>query len=88
MLCAAEGRGPYVLRNIGSQTVLYVKALQTGLPERLVVPRDFREKLLRSFHDDTGHFGEAKVTAAIEHHFWWPHMRSEIQAYIKKCDVC
>lgn len=57
------------------------------------VPRDpaTRQEILRVNHDDPwqgGHFGRTRTHTNIARHYWWPQMRSEIDAYVKTCDIC
>jgi hypothetical protein len=42
------------------------------------------------FHDSltAGHPGISKTIDLIEQHYWWPHMRDFIIAYVKGCTTC
>jgi hypothetical protein len=35
-----------------------------------------------------GHLGVAKTLTALRKDYWWPGMRSFIQAYVKGCPKC
>lgn len=57
------------------------------------VPRDpaTRQEILRVNHDDPwqgGHFGRTRTYTTIARHYWWPQMRSDINAYVASCDIC
>jgi hypothetical protein len=57
------------------------------------VPHDpaTRAEILWVNHDEQwqgGHFGEHRTYANIARHYWWPHMRRDIQEYVKSCEVC
>lgn len=55
-----------------------------------VVPKDRRERLIKTFHDDpaSGHVGVYKTLRRICQRFTWPKMAADIQRYIKSCKVC
>jgi transposase InsO family protein len=57
---------------------------------RWVVPTLLRNMLLHYFHDSmiSGHLGAYKTFRRIAANFWWPRMRIEVFAYVRKCDVC
>ena len=57
---------------------------------RWVVPVSLRQMLLKYFHDMalSGHLGAWKTFQRIATNFWWPKMRAEIFAYVRRCDLC
>jgi len=60
--------------------------------QALVVVEDssLRRGVTHLFHDSltTGHPGISKTIDLVEQHYWWPHMRDFITAYIKGCATC
>jgi hypothetical protein len=60
---------------------------------RLWVPeaeQGIKNEILQAYHDDpsAGHFGVNKTQELIARKFYWEHMRSEVQEYISKCQIC
>lgn len=55
---------------------------------QLVLPRQFREVVLRSLHDDLGHLGVEKTFELTRSRFFWPKMAGEIEQYVKNCGQC
>lgn len=57
---------------------------------KLVVPKYARKEMLFKHHDDplSGHPGVFKTYKRISEHFYWPKMRSDVAAYVRKCRVC
>lgn len=52
------------------------------------VPDSMEDNVIRSCHDEMGHFGVEKVTALIRKQYWFPSMKSKVESYIRKCLVC
>lgn len=55
---------------------------------QLVLPEVFRGAVLRSMHDDFGHFGVERTLDLIRTRFYWPKMAGNIEQYIKNCGEC
>ncbi|KAE8219483.1 hypothetical protein CF326_g8949, partial [Tilletia indica] len=55
---------------------------------RLCVPRSSLLPLLRSFHDEGGHFGFAKTYMRTATEFWHPRLSSLVAAYVRHCATC
>ena len=55
---------------------------------QVVVPQDFRSHVLRTAHDESGHFGVRKTYLSVLKHFFGPRAKKEVAAYIKTCHVC
>lgn len=69
----------------------YVKHPVTGdTEERLLVPSDFREELMKNFHCDltSGHLGASKTFHKLADRFYWPKMRQNIKKYVTECHTC
>ena len=65
-------------------TGLYWKA------DKLCVPNDatIRNKILREYHNVSGHPDFERTYANIIKSFYWPSMRKHVRQYVKKCDTC
>lgn len=55
---------------------------------RLYVPKHYRLTVLRSHHDDHGHFGLDKTVDAIRDKYYWPNLYKEIYDHLNKCIIC
>ncbi|KAL5808962.1 hypothetical protein ACOSQ3_029653 [Xanthoceras sorbifolium] len=59
---------------------------------RLYVPKfgNLRKNLIKECHDTkwAGHPGQQRTRALLEATYYWPHMRDDIEAYVKTCLVC
>ncbi|XP_041824841.1 uncharacterized protein LOC121629272 [Melanotaenia boesemani] len=55
---------------------------------QLVVPYAFRNDVMKSAHDHSGHFGVRKTYLHLLKHFFWPRVKKDVAAYIKSCHVC
>ncbi|XP_042446204.1 uncharacterized protein LOC122031159, partial [Zingiber officinale] len=58
---------------------------------RLCVPRGSMRKLLvREAHEGglMGHFGVQKTLEMLLEHFYWPHMKHDVQKFCAQCIVC
>lgn len=56
--------------------------------ERWVVPKGARWQILKSNHDDIGHFGIDKTLARIQATYWFPKMRRFVKKYVASCLEC
>lgn len=58
----------------------------------LVIPDDatLKKMILIEAHNSptAGHFGSRRTYAQVQSRFWWPHMREEIEDYIRQCPNC
>lgn len=53
-----------------------------------VVPAAVRWRIVKSAHDDRGHFGLEKTLANITKDFWFRRMRSYVKGYLAACVEC
>ncbi|XP_019435361.1 PREDICTED: uncharacterized protein LOC109341845, partial [Lupinus angustifolius] len=59
--------------------------------KRLCIPKSsVRDLLLREAHEGglMGHFGSQKTLDILHDHFYWPHMRRDVQLLCEKCITC
>jgi hypothetical protein len=56
----------------------------------VVENNDLRRGILHQFHTlkTAGHPGITKTIQLIQPHYWWPHMKDFVTAYIKGCTTC
>lgn len=55
---------------------------------RWLVPRGVRWQVLKTNHNDVGHFGFEKTLQRIKSMFWFPKMRKFIRKYVSACLEC
>jgi len=56
--------------------------------QQLVVPRNLRELLLRSYHDDHSHTGPEKTYNTLRQKFYWPKLYTDVFEWCKTCSQC
>lgn len=56
--------------------------------EQLVLPDKYRNEVLNSLHDESGHLGIERTTELCKDRFYWPHMTREVEKYVKNCGRC
>lgn len=56
--------------------------------DRWVVPKGVRWQVLKSNHDEIGHFGFDKTLEIIKNNYWFPKMRKFIKKYVQSCLEC
>ncbi|KAH9723181.1 Endonuclease [Citrus sinensis] len=60
--------------------------------DRLFVPRwgNLRKEVIKECHDSkwAGHPGIERTTALVQASYFWPHMKDDIEAYVRTCLVC
>jgi len=59
--------------------------------KRLCVPKcSIRTLLLKEAHEGglMGHFGVVKTLELLQEHFYWPHMKIDVQKLCERCIVC
>jgi len=57
---------------------------------QVILPRELRSEVLKHGHDNllSGHLGEKKTREKILQRFYWKDVRTDVQLWVKKCDVC
>ncbi|KAJ8348558.1 hypothetical protein SKAU_G00271470 [Synaphobranchus kaupii] len=55
---------------------------------QLVLPREFREVVLKATHDDLGHLGVERTADLLRNRFFWPKLACDVEQYIKNCGEC
>lgn len=69
---------------------LFKKFQGGGSQERLlwVVPSQTRWRVVKSCHDDIGHFAVDKTLSRLRENYWFPGMRRYVKRYIAACVEC
>jgi len=46
--------------------------------------------VISTFHDPLyqGHLGITNTNALLQHNYWWPNMKKDIEEYVKGCTMC
>ena len=58
---------------------------------KLCVPNySLRDLLVRESHGGglIGHFGVEKTLAILQEHFYWPHMKNDVEIICGRCVIC
>ncbi|KAE8228256.1 hypothetical protein CF326_g6819 [Tilletia indica] len=55
---------------------------------RVALPEGGLPELLRSVHDEGGHFGFTKTWMAISRRFWRPGLATAVRAWVRHCLIC
>lgn len=55
---------------------------------QMVLPKEFREMVMRAVHDDLGHLGQERTVDLLRSRFFWPRMFLDVEEYIKNCGEC
>ena len=55
---------------------------------RIVLPKNRRQSVLRLAHDDTGHLSAKKVRRILHPRFTWPGVIRDVIEYCRSCPVC
>ncbi|KAE8239851.1 hypothetical protein A4X06_0g8008 [Tilletia controversa] len=68
-------------------------ALAAGLlvrrtDDRLALPEAAIPEIMKSVHNQRGHFGFLKTYLAISRNFWRPALSVTVRAWVKHCSVC
>ena len=67
--------------------VVFVRIGQTDV-WKLYLPRKMVKNALQCTHDQLGHAGAHKMQHYMSQFFFWRHMRRDIKAFTRACDLC
>ncbi|KAE8218031.1 hypothetical protein CF319_g8011 [Tilletia indica] len=56
--------------------------------DRIALPAAGLPAILKTVHDDGGHFGFWRTFLAVSRHFWRPHLSVAVRAWVKHCTPC
>ena len=71
--------------------VLYkINTSGRGRKNLLVIPSFLRRNIIEACHDAPtgGHFGQEKTWSKVSERYWWPGMRTSVDAYVAACSFC
>ena len=54
----------------------------------MVLPKEFRGRVLQMAHERSGHLGARKVKALLKQRFTWPGMGVDVMTHTRSCSVC
>ncbi|KAK3090574.1 hypothetical protein FSP39_012793 [Pinctada imbricata] len=60
----------------------------TGEGKQLLLPRDLKQHVLKSLHDDLGHQGMERTLQLARQRVYWPFMSSDVEEYCTNCSRC
>ena len=57
---------------------------------RLCVTRSLRQKVLTESHASpyVGHRGIDSIVKVVEHYFYWPSLRKDVEEFVRACLIC
>ena len=55
---------------------------------QLVVPTEYRKRIMELAHDEGGHAAGRKTNLMVQMNFWWPRVRRDIANYVSSCAFC
>lgn len=70
---------------IDSDGILY---RTTTSRKQLVLPEQYKRKVLEELHNNMGHQGADRTVSLIRERFFWPYMQSEIEHYVTRSCSC
>ena len=80
---------------VSKNTALGLCKIENGFltyEDKIWIPDNpkIRIEILQTNHDSitAGHQGMAKTYEKISRNYYWPHMRKDIERYVKNCDTC
>ena len=56
--------------------------------EQLVIPRTYRDEILKGLHDKCGHPGPERTIRIIRERYYWPGVGKDVTRWKEKCDRC
>ncbi|CAF1483246.1 unnamed protein product [Rotaria sordida] len=84
-----------IIHNITNHKEYFVKnnmLMKKAFPPVPVIPKGrIRSDIIKIYHDipaNGAHFGRDRTIHKIQQRYYWPHMISDIQNYIKSCLPC
>ena len=55
---------------------------------QLIIPAQFRQRILECVHDKAGHMGRERTGALLRPPCFWPGMYADVKKHIQDCDMC
>jgi len=67
---------------------LYFLSTVDGVKGRVVPPPDLRPGIIKSIHEEHGHFRGHRTTQLVLRHYYWPGIYKQSAEYVDTCDAC
>ena len=64
------------------------KQNKEGSNLEFLIPKYYRSKILKAYHDDVGHTGVWKCTRLLRNKFYWANINQYMEQHIKRCERC
>ncbi|CAF3358581.1 unnamed protein product [Rotaria socialis] len=79
-----------VVENSSSSVASDSRLFRSHEQLRLVIPTSKIVELLSLAHDHAtaAHLGRRKTLYRLSNRFYWPHMRRDVEAYVRSCKLC
>ncbi len=61
---------------------------RTNTRTQLVLPANYKQRVLKELHDNMGHQGLDRTMSLIRERFYWPQMHNDVDHYVTKSCVC
>lgn len=71
---------------IHKHLLLYVNKMKNKF--KIALPDSMAENLIRSVHEQYGHFGISKIYSVVKENFFTPKLRQQVRQIIRSCDIC
>lgn len=62
--------------------------LQKQVDDLIVIPSQYRQDIMETAHDISGHMGITRTMDRITAHFHWPGLKKDVQKYCRECQTC
>jgi len=87
--CASASDGP-ITYEVTNDILYRVRTTDGDTSRQIVLPKKYRQDVLRLAHDIpmSGHQGIKRTKNRIQNEFYWPGMYSDVNSYVKSCDIC
>lgn len=61
---------------------------QEGDSTLLIVPQQLIDRVLYSYHQESGHLGRDRVLKLLQKRFFWASLRDDVERWCKACQGC
>jgi hypothetical protein len=88
----AQTDDPAFLDGIPPESLLLCDGLSLfkdpAFPSHILVPPSLCEALVRQHHADFQHLSHPEVLTSLARHYHWPTMKTDVQHFLKDCELC
>lgn len=78
---------PFFIKN----NILYKTKDKVTRKDVVVIPNCLTQKIIENFHCNPmegGHLYSEKTLEKIQERYYWKHMRTQVEQFVKTCDLC